>query len=154
EGRGNVGCGAKVGSNHTSRAPDQECRPGEGAFFGLGVNVKYPCDLSGAPYSVIACGVCLPPQKVAFPFSLVNSPSGRWPGVPPAYNEIVPAWLLTDNLYALKRCEEKYRARNQARRSRFDFRVFRPDTVDRMRDACRRLEAVPQAREVYTDRDI
>lgn len=29
-GKGNVGYGANVGSNHTSKAPDQEIRPGEG----------------------------------------------------------------------------------------------------------------------------
>ncbi|MFP6667344.1 MAG: DUF4954 family protein, partial [Pirellulales bacterium] len=40
EGKGNVGYGANVGSNHTSKAPDQECWPGEGAFFGLGTNIK------------------------------------------------------------------------------------------------------------------
>lgn len=30
EGKGNVGYGANVGSNHTSKAPDQELWPGEG----------------------------------------------------------------------------------------------------------------------------
>lgn len=29
-GKGNVGYGANVGSNHTGKAPDQELRPGEG----------------------------------------------------------------------------------------------------------------------------
>src|SRR3712207_7220929 len=48
---------AKAGSNHTSRAPDQEFRPGEGLFLGLGVNIKFPSDFRGSPYSVIACGV-------------------------------------------------------------------------------------------------
>ena len=32
--------------------------------------------------------------------------------------------------------------------------VFRPDTVDLMRDAGQRLAAVPQVKDVYTDRDI
>src|SRR5262249_61253794 len=62
EGRGNVSYGACVGSNHTSRAPDQEALLGEGTFLGLGVNVKYPLDLSRSPYSVVACGVTLAPQ--------------------------------------------------------------------------------------------
>lgn len=34
---GNVAYGAKVGSNHTGRAADQEAVLGEGVFFGLGV---------------------------------------------------------------------------------------------------------------------
>jgi hypothetical protein len=151
EGRGNVSHGANVGANHTSRAPDQEARLGEGTFFGLGVNVKYPIDLSRAPYCVIACGVTLPPQRIEFPFALVNVPSAGADDVPPGANEIVPAWGLSDNLYALKRAEWKHRARDQARRSRFTFDIFRPDTVDLMRAACARLEAAPPARSVYTE---
>jgi hypothetical protein len=154
EGRGNVAYGANAGSNHTSRAPDQEFRPGEGAFLGLGVNIKFPTDLSRAPYTVLAPGITTLPQRVAFPFSLINTPTSVCPGVPPAYNEIIPAWMLTDNLFALLRNQKKYQARNRARRSEFDFDVFRPDIVDLMRDACRRLEAVPASREAYTDRQI
>jgi hypothetical protein len=154
EGRGNVSHGANVGSNHTARAPDQEFRAGEGMFLGLGVNVKFPADFSRAPYTVIAPGVTALPQRVTFPFSLINLPSARPPGVPPPYNEIVPAWMLTENLFALKRAETKLRARNRARRTTFDFRVFRPQIVERVRDACRLLEEVHPRREVYTERDI
>ena len=75
EGKGNVGYGANVGSNHTSKAPDQEIWPGEGTFFGLGVNIKFPSDFTKAPYCIIASGVAALPQKVTFPFSLVNSPA-------------------------------------------------------------------------------
>ena len=50
EGKGNVAYGANVGSNHTSKAPDQEFWPGEGMFLGLGVNIKFPADFSRAPY--------------------------------------------------------------------------------------------------------
>src|SRR5947207_10027121 len=57
EGKGNVAYGANAGSNHTSRAPDQEFRPGEGAFLGLGVNIKFPADFSQAPYTVLAPGI-------------------------------------------------------------------------------------------------
>jgi hypothetical protein len=154
QGRGNVAYGANVGSNHTSRAPDQEFRPGEGMFLGLGVNVKFPADFSRAPYTVVACGVSLLPQRVTFPFSLITMPSAHYPGVSPAYNEIIPAWMLAENLYALKRNEAKYRARDRSRHSPCDFRVFRPDTVDLMRDACRRLEAVGVVRDFYTERDV
>src|SRR5262249_27587331 len=154
EGRGNVSYGACVGSNHTSRAPDQEALLGEGTFLGLGVNVKYPLDLSRSPYSVVACGVTLAPQRVAFPFALINAPAAHRPEVPPSLNELVPGWVLAQNLYALKRTEWKHRVRNRARRSTFAFEVFRPATVELMRDACRRLAEVPQPREVYTGRDL
>jgi hypothetical protein len=152
-GRGNVGYGANVGSNHTSKAPDQEFWPGEGTFLGLGVNVKYPADLSRAPYSIIGPGVTTLPQKVTFPFSLINSPSATFPGISPAYNEIIPAWLLMDNIYALKRNEGKYHARNKARRTRFELDVFRPRIVDLMMGARRSLEGV-SVKEIYTDREI
>jgi hypothetical protein len=153
EGKGNVAAGANVGSNHTGKAPDQEIRPGEGTFFGLGVDVRFPADFTRAPYALFACGVRTLPQRLAFPFSLVNAPANAFPGISPALNEIIPAWVLSDNLYALRRNEAKYQARNRARRGRFTFAVLRPDTVDLMRDACRRLKAVrPKA--VYTDQDV
>src|SRR5205807_3277994 len=101
-------------------------------------------DSSRAPYTILACGVTTLPQKLLFPFSLVNVPSTHYPGIPQSYNEIIPAWLLTDSVYTLKRNEGKHQARNKARRKRFDFRIFRPPIVDLMRDACRRLEAVRQ----------
>jgi hypothetical protein len=154
EGKGNVAYGANVGSNHTSRMPDQEFWPGEGAYLGLGVNVKYPSDYRQAPYTVVAMGVSTLPQKLAFPFSLVSEPWQPCPTVPPAYNEIVPAWVLRDNLYMLRRNEGKYRDRNRARRTHFDFRVFRPDTVELMRAAWRRLEVAPSGRDIYTEQEI
>ena len=73
-GKGNIGYGAMVGSNHTSRAQDQEIRPGEGMFFGLGSCIKFPANYSASPYSVIPSGLVVPSQKVEFPFSLLNQP--------------------------------------------------------------------------------
>jgi hypothetical protein len=153
-GRGNISYGAMAGANHTSKAPDQEFRPGEGAFIGLGAKIRFPADLSRAPYTVVGAGVTTLPQKIFFPFSLINLPAEHYPGVPPAYNELVPGWMLTDNLYALKRNESKFQARNKARRTKFDFRILRLGIVDLMLDACHRLESVRQIKTVYTDRDI
>jgi hypothetical protein len=53
-GRGNVAYGAKVGANHTGRVNDQECLSGEGVFYGLGVQIKFPFNTLGAPYSLFA----------------------------------------------------------------------------------------------------
>jgi hypothetical protein len=153
-GRGNIGYGANVGSNHTSRSPDQEFWPGEGMFIGLGVNVKFPCDFTHAPFTVIACGTGLPPQKVTFPFSLIMPAQDRHPCSPAYGSEIVPAWGLVGNAYSWKRCETKFRTRNKARRTAFDFAVFRPETVEYMRSACRRLEAVKEVKSHYTEHDI
>jgi hypothetical protein len=154
EGKGNVGYGANVGSNHTSKAPDQEIWPGEGTFFGLGVNIKFPSDFTRSPYSIIATAVNALPQKVTFPFSLINSSAAIIPGISPAYNEIMPAWVLSDNIFTVKRNEGKYQKRNKARRSEIIFEVFRPDIVDLMLSARKALQSVKEKKEVYTDRDI
>jgi len=154
EGRGNVAHGANVGSNHTSRCADQEFWPGEGMFFGLGVNVKFPANFSRAPFSVIAPGLTTDPQRVEYPFSLITAPSSPPPGLSSTYNEIQPAWMLDQNLYALHRVESKHRERNKARRLSRDFDVIRPDTVELMRIALRRLENVTKVAPIYTEREI
>ncbi len=154
EGKGNVAYGANVGSNHTSKAPDQEIFCGEGMFFGLGVNIKFPSDFSRSPYSIIATGVTTLPQKIDYPFCLLNSPSSLEPGVPPSYNEIFPGWVLSQNIYSVRRNEGKYKKRNKARRSEFVFTVFRPDVIDLMITARNYLKNVKKKREIYTNRDI
>lgn len=153
EGKGNVGYGANVGSNHTAKAPDQEIWPGEGTFFGLGVNIKFPTDLTQSPYTIIASGATLLPQKVEFPFSLINTPAAAYAGVSPAYMEIMPGWVLSDNIYMVRRNEGKYQKRNKAKRSTFDFEVFRPDIVDMMVDARQRL-LVKEVKDYYTSKEI
>src|SRR5207253_455869 len=76
------------------------------------------------------------------------------PGVSPACNEIIPGWVLANNLYGVKRNEAKYRARNRARRTVPGWAVFRPEIIELLRDARQRLLAVKQPRDFYTDRDI
>jgi hypothetical protein len=182
EGKGNVGYGANVGSNHTSRAPDQEVICGEGVFFGLGVNIKFPADFSQAPYSIFATGVNTLPQRIEFPFSLIQSPTVYFDGIYPSFNEItpalvlsenivlsprvnfdnispsineiVPAWVLSDNIYMLLRNESKYKKRNKAHRTNFDFSVFRPDIMEKMLTARGRLSAIKEIKTIYTDNDI
>jgi carbonic anhydrase/acetyltransferase-like protein (isoleucine patch superfamily) len=154
EGKGNIAYGANVGSNHTSRAPDQEIFCGEGVFFGLGTNIKFPADFRDAPYLIIATGVDTLPQKVEYPFSLIHSASEHYEGVPAPYNEIIPAWVLSDNVYAVRRNEGKYKKRNKARRTVFEFDVFRPDIVDKMAAARDRLRDVKVKKQVYTEGDI
>ena len=173
EGKGNIAYGANVGSNHTGKAPDQEIWPGEGTFFGLGVNIKFPADFSRAPYSIIASGVATLPQRVEMPFSLINVRAESIEGISPAYNEILPGWVLSDDIYAVRRNERKYAVRNKASRANCGFEVFRPEIVDHMvraRAALKKVEstltparaALQKAagaldaarRPVYTDKDI
>eukprot|EP00924_Labyrinthula_sp_SR-Ha-C_P014130 snap_masked-scaffold_77-processed-gene-0.29-mRNA-1 protein AED:0.32 eAED:0.36 QI:0/0/0/0.33/1/1/3/0/636 len=99
-GKGNVSLGALIGSNHTSRKPDQEFFSGEGIFFGLGSIVKYPCNLLDSPYSLIATGVTVLPQKISFPFSLITS------------EEMIPGWMLKQGLYTIFRNQLKFLQRS------------------------------------------
>ena len=154
EGKGNVGYGANIGSNHTSKAPDQEIWCGEGTFFGLGVNIKFPSDFTLAPYSIIATAVKTLPQRVEFPFSLISNPSFTPDGIPEAFNEIIPAWVLSDNIYVVKRNEGKFKKRNKAKRSCFDFSVFRPDIISLMSEALKRLKEISLQKEYYTSKDL
>jgi hypothetical protein len=107
EGRGNVGYGANVGSNHTGRAPDQEIVPGLGQFFGLGCSVKFPANFSEAPFTMIATGVVCEPQRLKFPFSLLkNMPTDT------GLNEIIPGWVYSKNIYGVYRSIYKWDKRS------------------------------------------
>jgi hypothetical protein len=154
QGKGNVAYGANVGSNHTAKAPDQEIYCGEGMFFGLGTSIKYPADYSRAPYSIIATGVITLPQRVTFPFSLINTPSKSYNNISPAYNELIPAWVLSDNLYLVKRNEAKFASRNKARRTKFSLEIFRPEIIDLLVDARMRCNNISSIKEFYTEADL
>jgi carbonic anhydrase/acetyltransferase-like protein (isoleucine patch superfamily) len=97
-GRGNLAYGCMLGANHTGRSNDQECQPGEGCFFGLGVSVKFPFNLLFSPYSLIAAGTSCLSQKVSYPFSLIsNYDSGA------GANTLRPGWILWSNPYYVER---------------------------------------------------
>lgn len=142
-GRGNVGYGANAGSNHTSRLPDQELVMGEGCFIGLGVSVKFPGNYFESPYSVIATGLTVLPQKVSFPFSLLSRPAYRPQGVPEGHNQLSPGWALYGNLYSLARNAWKFSKRATATHSRVGTGLFTPAVMGPTRDALARLTGNP-----------
>jgi len=111
EGRGNVGYGANVGSNHTGRAPDQEIVPGLGQFFGLGCSVKFPANFSEAPFTMLATGTICEPQRLKFPFSLLKNSPSAYAGL----NEIVPGWVYSKNIYGVYRSIYKWDKRSGAK---------------------------------------
>lgn len=123
-GRGNVGYGANVGSNHTGRLPDQETTAGEGTFWGLSTVIKFPVDLTWAPYSIVAAGTNLPPQRITMPFSLLVETNGVC--------SIIPGWVLQNSPYTLIRSEVKLAKRRKAKRHAFytGWKIIRPDVVD------------------------
>merc|ERR1712127_946436 len=104
------------GSNHTGRLPDQECTSGEGIFWGLGCVVKFPVDLTSAPYTMIAAGTKLTPQRITMPFSLVVEVSDENGS---SVNDIVPGWVAEHSPYTLARNDKKYTNRCKATRHSF-----------------------------------
>lgn len=162
-GKGNVSYGANVGSNHTGKAADQENWAGEGVFFGLGSNIKFPCNTIEAPHSIFATGVLTLPQRISLPFSLINTPSVQHPRLSPAFNEIFPGWMILNNLYGLIRNELKYAKRNRAQNEYIETRVFRPSLAPLVVMSARMLEMAgnkpPQftlenGEAIYTDKQI
>jgi len=154
-GKGNVGYGANVGSNHTGKAPDQEIFCGEGLFFGLGVNIKYPADFSNAPFTIIASGVTTLPQQMTFPFSLIDQPHiNRDKDIPSGLNELFPAWMLDKNVYGIFRNQYKYRDRLKGNFEGLNYEIFRPEIVNMMISARHRLREAKKEKEIYFDNDI
>jgi hypothetical protein len=155
-GKGNIGYGANVGSNHTGKAPDQELWPGEGVFFGLGVNIKFPSDFSKAVYSLVATGVNTLPQRVDFPFSLIASPDAHHDGINPALNQIRPGWILSQNVYMVLRNETKFAKRGaKSQRLTVGHHIFRPSTIELMRTSRDLLERIGnEDTAIYTSKQV
>ncbi len=145
EGRGNIAYGAMVGSNHTGRKPDQEIRPGEGNFFGLGCSIKFPANFSAAPYSLFAAGIIALPQRLACPFSLITQPLTTLPELRPGLNEIIPGWMWSDNAYALVRRSYKLAG------GFLNSRLFEPRLARLVLSALQALRAVPANLDYYLE---
>ncbi len=115
-GRGNIGYGANIGSNHSSRLPDQHIRIGEGCFLGLNCGISFPASL--APYSLVASGTLLRSQRIDLPFSLVLSDEN-------GANRIIPAWGLQKNMFAILRNQHKMAGRWKALCHSYNWSPFR-----------------------------
>ncbi len=148
-GRGNVGSGAQVGSNHTSRLPDQALLVGEGVFFGLATAVKFPANYAQSPYSVIATGLITGPQRVSFPFSLLSILDDAPADAPSGYNRLIPGWMFSHNLFAILRDERKFASRLGV--STQETSALSDEIIGHVRSALDRLEAVTEPVEWYDE---
>ena len=153
-GKGNIGYGANLGSNHSSRSPDLELWPGEGMFFGLGCNIKYPADYSRSPYSIIATGVMTLPQKLEYPFSLITHQEKFLPEVPMGYNRLIPAWVLAFNFYTLWRSQLKFSQRNKTPHIPLETDPLHAGNITLMKDAAEKLASPVQRKDFYLPGDI
>jgi len=143
EGRGNIGYGANVGSNHTGRMPDQEIMPGLGMFFGLGCSVKFPANFSEAPFSMIATGVVCEPMRLRFPFTLIKK------------DGIIPGWVYSKNIYGIYRSIYKWDKRSGTNNN-IDL-LYSKQVLDCVKHACKVLkdaefsEITAEAYELYVE---
>ncbi|MFP4508713.1 MAG: DUF4954 family protein [Spirochaetaceae bacterium] len=151
-GLGNVGSGAQVGSNHTSRLPDQSMIGGEGMFFGLATAIKFPANYRESPYSVVATGLITAPQTVRFPFSLLTTLGDPPSDTPVGYNRIMPGWVISHNFFSLLRNELKFARRLGSTAEA--VKVIRAETAEMVREALSRLDSISEPDEWYYDGTI
>lgn len=148
-GKGNIGYGANVGSNHTGKAPDQEALLGEGLFIGLDASMKFPCNFEASPYSIISTAVKCNPQKCSLPFSLILPGSEETNH----HNEIVPGWIWHYNRYMLIRNELKYAQRNKSSLA-IETTILRPDIVKFVYEAYLQLNTKVNEKKLYSKKEF
>jgi hypothetical protein len=99
---------------------------------------------------LIATGVTTLPQRVEMPFSLINSPGEIIQNISPAMNEILPGWILSDNLYMILRNETKFLKRGKKATTlsqrtghvNYDNEALRPSIINMMIEAREKLNKV------------
>lgn len=128
QGRGNVGYGSNIGSNHSGRKPDLEAWPSEGLFFGLSCAITFPLNLMKSPYSLIGAGGTSVggSQEISMPFSLIIGKG-----------DILPGWVYKYSPYTIERNQDKFKKRRKATRHMYytDYNIFRPHVIELCRRA-------------------
>lgn len=134
KGQSNMAAGATIGSNHNSRANDNELEAGRGFWPGLCSSVKHSCRF--ASFVLLAKADYPAEMDIPLPFALLNDNPSR------NALEVMPAFWWLYNMYALARNSWKFEARD-GRKSKFqniEFDPLAPDTVEEIIGALRLLE--------------
>lgn len=123
-GQSNIAAGATIGSNHNSRANDNEIQAGRGFWPGLCTSLKHSSRF--ASFVLIAKGSYPAELDIPFPFALVsqNQAENRL--------EVLPAFWWLYNMYALARNSWKFGARDKrlVKAQHIEFDALAPDTVE------------------------
>jgi NDP-sugar pyrophosphorylase family protein len=128
-GQSNMAAGATIGSNHNSRANDNEIQAGRGFWPGLCTSVKHSCRF--ASFLLLAKADYPAELDIPLPFSLLNNNTSR------DQLEIMPAFWWSYNMYALARNTWKFNTRDK-RKSKvqnIEFDSLAPDTIEEIFDA-------------------
>ncbi|MEE9119155.1 MAG: DUF4954 family protein, partial [Calditrichia bacterium] len=133
-GQSNIAAGATIGSNHNSRANDNEIQAGRGFWPGLCVSVKHPCRFA----SFVLLSKYDYPEELYFPlpFSLLNNNAAK------DQLEVIPAFWWLYNMYALIRNMWKSQDRDKRvnKVQNIEFNSLAPDTIEEIFNARRLLE--------------
>lgn len=133
-GQSNMAAGVTIGSNHNSRANDNEIEAGRGFWPGLCTSLKHPSKF--ASFTLLSKADYQYELNIMLPFSLVaNDPARDRLTVMPAY------WWLY-NMYALARNTWKLRDRDKRKNKNqhIEFDFLAPDTAEEIACAMGLLE--------------
>jgi hypothetical protein len=133
-GQSNIAAGATIGSNHNSRANDNEIQAGRGFWPGLCTSVKHSCRF--ASFVLLSKADYPAELNIPFPFSLLNN------NVSKDQLEVMPAYWWLYNMYALARNSWKFQNRDKRvhKDQNIEFEPFAPDTIEEIFVAISLLE--------------
>ncbi len=134
KGQSNIAAGATIGSNHNSRANDNEIEAGRGFWPGLCTSIKHTSKF--ASFTLIAKGAYPAEMNIVLPFALVNNNTSL------NTLEIMPAYWWMYNMYALTRNEWKYHKRDNriTKTQNIEYDTLAPDTVEEIINGLEFLE--------------
>jgi len=123
-GQSNMAAGVTVGSNHNSRANDNEVQAGRGFWPGLCTSVKHSCRF--ASFTLLAKGDYPAELNIPLPFALLNDNTSK------DQLEVMPAFWWLFNMYALARNTSKFQSRDKRvnKIQHIEFESLAPDTVE------------------------
>jgi hypothetical protein len=133
-GQSNMAAGATIGSNHNSRANDNEIQAGRGFWPGLCTSVKHSCRF--ASFTLLSKADYPAELDIPLPFSLLNN------NVSKDQLEVMPAYWWMYNMFALARNAWKFKNRDKRihKTQNIEFEAFAPDTVEEIIKARNLLE--------------
>lgn len=133
-GQSNVAAGATIGSNHNSRANDNEIQAGRGFWPGLCTSVKHSCRF--ASFVLLSKADYPAELDIPLPFSLLSNNTAK------DRLEVLPAFWWLYNMYALARNTWKFQNRDKRNRKiqNIEFDSLAPDTIEEIFNARQLLE--------------
>jgi NDP-sugar pyrophosphorylase family protein len=133
-GQSNIAAGATIGSNHNSRANDNEVQAGRGFWPGLCSSIKHSCRF--ASFVLLSKAAYPAEMDIPLPFSLLNNNAAK------DELEVLPAFWWLYNMYALARNTWKFQNRDKRKNKvqNIEFDSLAPDTIEEIFHARHLLE--------------